>query len=79
MSELTKQKPRSTQDAEGSLSLKYMAAFVILAIVTLAAIVPFLIAILSESAPATRVSVIPKASLSSFGTTFPDIGSAKRP
>jgi hypothetical protein len=77
MSDLTNQKSRSTQDVDGSL-LKYVAAFVVFAIMTLIAIVPFLIAIINANGSAARVSVIPRAPLPISGTTIGDIGSAKR-
>jgi hypothetical protein len=46
-------KRRSTQNAGGFL-LKYVAAFAVFAVMTLVAIVPFLIAIINAARPAAR-------------------------
>jgi type IV secretory pathway component VirB8 len=53
MSNANKQRQTSTQNADGSL-LKYVAAFAIIAVMTLIAIVPFLITIMNATGPAAR-------------------------
>ena len=51
MSNANKQRQTSTQNADGSL-LKYVAAFAVIAVITLIAIVPFLITIINATGPA---------------------------
>jgi hypothetical protein len=53
MSDANKQRQKSTQNADGSL-LKYVAAFAVIAVMALIAIVPFLITIINATGPIAR-------------------------
>jgi hypothetical protein len=53
MSNANKQRQKSTKNADDSL-LKYVAAFAAIAVMTLIAIVPFLITIINATGPVAR-------------------------